>query len=432
MIHGLTPRLAEGGKIKIGGLGAERKARSGRTYRAPEKHDCFTVTTCEREPTDPGKPDGDLIIDQPVMDALVEYGFADADGKIRTIPIVLHSDDLEQVFPTAYVAYQGKRLACRGDGRTAERRQIIDGNFTGETKTVECPCDLLEENSKGVRRCKYSGILHCSINVPGQSVAGSVYKWRTTSRISCEQMLGSLLQILRYAGTLQGFPLVLRVRPMRVQRPTASVTVYVCHVELREALIDAQRSALEVVSARSKLAGAFLADRDQDYARMLQLPGGEDEAEQDNVGPEFFPDAPGVDRPPVDTPPVDTPPPDWLCKACGKYHPATFDACPEPPADPAPPKRRKRCKKCNELSHGVENGLCPACSAKHGNEPPQPPQPPKLPDTKKCAMCMTPFEPASINDALCLKCTPGNEPPASDPPAEGPSMMCGRCDSGPH
>jgi len=54
-IKGLTPQLAERGKIKIGGLGDERKKQgSNETYRLPVKHDYITITTMQRAHRDPG------------------------------------------------------------------------------------------------------------------------------------------------------------------------------------------------------------------------------------------------------------------------------------------------------------------------------------------------------------------------------------------
>lgn len=104
MIKGLKPKLAEGGKIKIGGKGEARQSRSGGTYRVPRKDNHFTITTTQREG---GSPDGDLIRDDRIM-GLLASEYADGDGKIRTLPIVLHSDDIDLVFPTAYVSYTGR------------------------------------------------------------------------------------------------------------------------------------------------------------------------------------------------------------------------------------------------------------------------------------------------------------------------------------
>jgi hypothetical protein len=275
-IVGLEPRLAEVGKIKIGGLGAERGKKDGGTFRLPVKFDYFVITTTERNAK------GDLAPDKAIMDALIPK-WADKDGKLRAIPIVLHSDDIAEVFPHSYAAYKGKRLQCRGDGRTAERREIKDKRWTGKSEAVKCPCPMLED-----KRCKPHGVLHCSIAVPGQAIAGGIHRWRTTSIISLQQMIGSLQQIKSIVGVLRGLPLVLRVLPMRVEPVGQKAsTVYVCHVELRAAgLADVYKQALQLQRARNDLEAAGLALP----APTVQRPGDEPEEEQAEIQAEFYSD----------------------------------------------------------------------------------------------------------------------------------------------
>ena len=275
-IVGLEPRLAEVGKIKIGGLGAERGKKGGGTFRLPVKFDYFVITTTERNAK------GDLAPDKEIMGALTEK-WADGDGKLRAIPIVLHSDDIAEVFPHSYAAYNGKRLQCRGNGKTAERREIKDKRWTGESEVVKCPCPMLED-----KRCKPHGVLHCSIAVPGQAIAGGIHRWRTTSIISLQQMIGSLQQIKSIVGVLRGLPLVLRVLPMRVEPVGQKAsTVYVCHVELRAAgLADVYKQALQLQRARNDLEAAGLALP----APTVQRPGDEPEEEQAEIEAEFYSD----------------------------------------------------------------------------------------------------------------------------------------------
>ena len=50
MIRNLTPRPAEKGRIKIGGLGDERKKKDGSgTYMLPVKYDSFKIVTMQRD-----------------------------------------------------------------------------------------------------------------------------------------------------------------------------------------------------------------------------------------------------------------------------------------------------------------------------------------------------------------------------------------------
>jgi hypothetical protein len=229
-IKNLTQSLAEAGKIKIGGLGEERTSKGGKTYRQPEKYSRFVITTNERDAS------GQLIPDDRIMDALDK----DQDGQLTEIPIYLHSDDADSVFPHCYACYTGKRLHCTGDGETATRYEIKEGKRTGANKQVACPCSYLDEGSK--IRCKPHGTLQCSIAVPGEAVAGAVYRWRTTSIISIRRMLGSLEQIRGLCGGFRGLPLTLKLLPVLVRDQT--ITVYCCHIELRARNMGAVRSMI--------------------------------------------------------------------------------------------------------------------------------------------------------------------------------------------
>jgi hypothetical protein len=292
MIHGIVPTLAEGGKIKIGGLGAARKSKSGGEYRMPVKLDHFVVTKTTRDER------GDLSVNGELMAALAK----DQDGHVRGIPIVVHSDVIDEVFPTAYASYAGKKLYCRGDGREATRWEIKDGNRTGVSKPCACPCKFLGATSGPV--CKPHGTLHCSIVAPGQAVAGSVYRWRTTSIISIQQMIGSLEQILATCGTMRGMPLWLSVDAIRVNPPgVPASTVYCCHVELRASdLLGAQKKALELAQMREALSGGRALP---EYRTLLLPPASETESdeEQAEVAEEFYPPEDSAQFDPLPPPP---------------------------------------------------------------------------------------------------------------------------------
>jgi hypothetical protein len=275
MIKGIRPKLAEAGKIKIGGLGPERKSKKGGTYRLPQKYDYFLITGTNRDEK------GDLEQDTQLMEAI---GTDASDGQIREIPIVLHSDEIDEVFPTTYAMYSGRRCACRGDGQTATRREIKKDKYTGAEKTINCPCNYLRSDSQPT--CKPNGKLFCSISAPGASVAGAVHIWRTTSIISIEQMIGSLMQIKSICGTLRGIPLWLRVKPITVEpEGQGPITVYCCHVELRAAdVAQIQRQALEAADLRQRLGWS-----DDEYKGVLSLPAhGETDEEQEAIAAEFY------------------------------------------------------------------------------------------------------------------------------------------------
>jgi hypothetical protein len=277
MIKGVVGHLAEGGKIKIGGLGESRQSSSGSTYRMPVKLDHFLVTSTARGPT------GDLIIDEALMAALPK----DADGKCRSIPVIVHDDDIERVFPTALALYGGKQLLCRGDGTASKRWDFDkDGHRTSaEPKDRQCPCPFLGAE-KGLK-CKAHGTLHCSIAVPGQAIAGAVHLWRTTSMISIQRMIGSIEQIRMACGTIRGLPLTLRVSPVTVSPNGRTSTVYVCHLELRaKDLMDAQNHALALADMRRKVAGELPAH----FPIAAPAADDEDDLEAAEVAAEFYSD----------------------------------------------------------------------------------------------------------------------------------------------
>lgn len=283
MIKGITPRLSETGKIKIGGLGKPmlKKSAKGKQnptvddyYRMPLKFDHFIVTKTSRSEA------GDLEHDEALMAALPK----DRDGKCREIPVVLHSDDIDEVFPTAYALYAGRKLACTGNGEKALRydfdkatRQRLDSK-----KEVGCVCPYYTEAGQ----CKPHGTLHASIFLPNVALAGAVYKWRTTSEISISRMLGSLQQILAVTGTLRGLPLVLKLEPVVVSPEGKSTTVYTCHLELRaKDLVEVQTKALEAARIRNELGGRSPVP----YRALISAPGSESESpgEQAEVYDEF-------------------------------------------------------------------------------------------------------------------------------------------------
>lgn len=280
MIKGLRPVLAEAGKIKIGRLGAPRPKRGGHgSFRLPTKIDHFWIVKTTRTDSGDFEPDKDLM-------ALLDK---DPDGKIREIPIVLHSSDIEEVFPTCRAWYGGRKLLCRGDGETATRWEVdAKGNRTDKTYKMQCGEGCKQHKE---RRCKPNGTLHCSIAVPGLAVAGSVHKWRTTSWNSIRRMYGSLEQILRTCGILQGLPLVLRLEPVQVTpEGEGSKTVYCCHVELRaKDLYGVQAKALELAQMRNALASGQGVGTPK---MLLAPPAGDHETdrEQADVQQEFFPE----------------------------------------------------------------------------------------------------------------------------------------------
>jgi hypothetical protein len=277
MIHGLEPSLAQAGRIKIGGLGEERPKKSGDgTYRLPVKYEHFLLVTDERD------ENGDLKVDTELMDELSSEGEA-----LTAIPICLHSDEIDEVFTTTYAWYHGRKQACRGDGKNATQWAFKGNQRLDECREIPCPCDKLGAKNG----CKPHGTLHCSIMAPEQAVAGAVHRWRTTSIISIQQMIGSLLHIKNTCGVLQGLPLWLVLKPVKVRDQTT--TVYCCHVELRAKDINTvQQQALEMARMRNALSGELEQTRVR-YKAMLEAP--EDEGA---IADEFQPHEEEEEEPP--------------------------------------------------------------------------------------------------------------------------------------
>lgn len=281
MIKGLRPSLAQAGAIKIGKLSdKEQTSPSGYKWRPPVKLDHFLVTKTIRG------QDDNLEVDDAMMEELRNQGFADKDREVRTIPIILHSDDIDDVFPTVYAWYQGKQVVCRGDGEKATRWEVKDKIKTGKTKEITCPCQFLERDKKGKQKCKPHGVLHCTIALPGHAVAGAVYRYRTTGIISVQRIIGSLEQILSMVGTLTNIPFVLRVTPVQVSPDGKTRTVYSVHIEMRQAIVLAQQAAIEARKARVELGAPEVQIR-----ALLQPPAADDESpeEQAEVEAEFYP-----------------------------------------------------------------------------------------------------------------------------------------------
>ena len=268
---GLTPRIAEIGKIKIGYLGEERKKKSSDgTYRLPVKLDRFLVTGSAR-----GK-DGRLIIDETLMQDLC-HDYGDADGKLRQIPIYVLSDDPDEILQARYVKYQGRvcLATCDGETLTTHREGVVE--------ISECKG---EHEGKG---WKAHANFSCVI-AHKRARFGGVYKFRTTSVISIQQLYGGLLHILSLTGgILVGIPLRLIVRPMQVSPEGKPTTVYVVHVELHAAdLGEIQQKALAAATYRAQHYSQ-IREAQRQYVALLSAPGDEDPDEIEHIVAEYLP-----------------------------------------------------------------------------------------------------------------------------------------------
>lgn len=282
----LAPRPAEGGKIKIGRLGAPRRTQDGdREYRQPERLNHFIITKTVRT-----GQDENFVEDEALMEMLKEH--CDSDRKLRKIPIVLDSDLIEEIFPSSLACYAGRSLHCRGTGEPgskATRFEIKDGRQTGKTKQVPCACDYLGAPASSRLQCKPHGTLWCTIVAGEETRLGVRHAFRTTSWHSIRGIQAGLEQIRRAVGTICGIPLLLVVGPtLSRTREGGTRQVVAVHVELRtKDLMAVQRHAIELGKSRREVIA--LASNPQRLG--LAAPAGEQEtaAEQALVQQEWHP-----------------------------------------------------------------------------------------------------------------------------------------------
>lgn len=256
MVKNLFLGLPEVGKIKIGGKGAERTSKAGNTYQLPEKHDYFTVTTLHRDDT------GNFTKNERVH------------GKIgpqpRAIPVRLVSDQMEHNFQVRYARYDGKTLACSGDGEHANEVQR-DVSY----RPVQCPCYRLEQEYEGKDKCKINGTL--SVIIDGVNQVGGVWKFRTTSFNSVTGILSSIQMIRSMTGgRIAGLPLSLMLSPKAANSPKGPVTIHVVglvFVGTVETLLESSYKQAKMISSyqnQIKLLGISLPEPSatEDYSTI--------------------------------------------------------------------------------------------------------------------------------------------------------------------
>jgi len=272
-VKGLTPQLAERGKIKIGMKGEEKTSSQGKKFMMPVKLDHFLITTMQRDAA------GRLMPDVALMARLKPEG-----GKITEIPVRLLYDDIDLNFPTRYACYKGNRCWCSGDGETAQRL-----DEAGKYQDVNCPCERIDPYYTGQDKCKILGTLQ--VLIEGTDRIGGVWKFRTTSWNTVNAILSSLALIKTITGgPLAGIPLHLVLSPKTVTVPTTgqNMVVYVVSLEYRgneEALAE-----LGYQIARRRIEHQIKMEQIEAEARRLLLPPqAEPPEEQEEVAQEFYP-----------------------------------------------------------------------------------------------------------------------------------------------
>ncbi len=266
---GLTPRLAEVGKIKIGMKGEERKGKT-KMYRLPVRLDHFIITTTERE-----NKNGNFIPNWELMEKLdPKENWIDGQihAKPKEIPIIFLFDDIDLNFQTSFAFYQGAKCLCRGDGETSERHCLKAGKQNvfagtdnknnpvfemmdvkaGAMAKVECDpdiCPFMQPNSDGITKCKPSGILSCLI--PASMNIGGVYRFRSHSWNTLSNILASLELIKTITGgILVGLPMKLQMLKKATESHGNVNTVNVVfdgetHQEMRQLALIENKNRME-------------------------------------------------------------------------------------------------------------------------------------------------------------------------------------------
>jgi hypothetical protein len=265
MIPGISPALAEIGKIKIGCLGNKRTA-SGRLL--PEKWDHFKIGTLMKD------KEGRVEIDKVMTESL-------GDDKTE-IDICLCYDKLSLNFPTFYAAFTQSKLACMGNGHVAWQRQE-----DGERK--EITCDRKQCAWANAKKCKPYGRL--SVILTNANRIGGTYVFRTTSWNSIRNIISAMAFIQNQTGgILAGLPLKLKLRaasavPNGVGR---KVTIYVANIEYAGTMEQLKGEAKEEIKRR-RLLGLDMKILEQVQKRGIEEQVREEaEAEAEEISGEIY------------------------------------------------------------------------------------------------------------------------------------------------
>jgi hypothetical protein len=196
------------------------------------------------------------------------------------IPIRLLYNDIELNFPTFYAKYARSGIKLRGDG---ENWTVYNSDGTRE--------EIFDPNNErgflNDEDVKPHGIL--TVLVEGQNSVGGVYKFRTTSWNSINNILSSLSLIKNMCGMLTYIPLKLVYRRMEVTPKGLGHKTWipVVSVEFRGSIEELQDKAEEVrsymtVKTRKELTQIEDAVRDH-------IGDDESVSEQQDIAAEFYP-----------------------------------------------------------------------------------------------------------------------------------------------
>ena len=269
MIHGLSPRLAEIGKIKIGTL--SDKMVKGR--RLPEKLDHFVVTSLLRDDC------GDLLIDEEMTKKI--------GNSCQELPIYLCYDDPSLNFTTFYGHFTQSRLQCMGNGITASRTLE-----SGDKEEITCNPKTCEAYQK--KQCKPYGRL--SVILADASRVGGCYVLRTTSWNSIRNILTSMSFIRTITGgILAGIKLKMRLIPMQVQPRDMgrTVKIYTVNIEYGGSWEELKDEAAKEMRRRVQLGTNMKQIESGDREMIAEQVKTEAEEQAVEISQEFNPEEEG-------------------------------------------------------------------------------------------------------------------------------------------
>ncbi len=232
MIKGLSEvtRMPRLGHLRLGVK--KTSAKSGKEY--PVEVDYFVI-----DPATPVENERQNLID--AFNAL----FADADGKPRSVEIMLPVDNEELLFPTYYKRYgSGTSLQCKGDGVEAvcPSKEFADGlKEIGKTEMgikVECAgreCPYYKNH-----KCAENAVLNVFIpKLPG----AGVWQIVTGSINSILNINASIRTIRAIAGRVNMIPLTLKRVPQETAHDGKKSTHYPLMIDTSIKLAEVQRLA---------------------------------------------------------------------------------------------------------------------------------------------------------------------------------------------
>ena len=194
-------RLARVGHIKIGRKEEKiSRGSGGGEYQKPVKLDHILITTTDRDEFNNLKL-------HPIMKRLAPNG-----ELLRSIKCFLLFNDGRNFF-SQFNRYEGKQLACHGDGVHAKEWGVARA----------CSCGREAFGYTGRDKCKATATL--DVVLAGQSMSGGVFRLSTTSWNSISSIQGSLAYLAELTqGYIAGIPLALTLLSKTAGLPTGGTT----------------------------------------------------------------------------------------------------------------------------------------------------------------------------------------------------------------